>query len=276
MYCNAIDVQNVFFWLVLIAGGVGASIGAFFVAFMRRMRERYSSKGLFRKKPYKGPSTRGGVLVKVSLFLSGSVAAILIAIILLDVAHIEWDQFLLNFFLIAVGCWALFYIGFRWLVIPVVLMLVVYIVVVSVLVAQWDCCLPTDQLLQVRVIAQKETEGRLRTNIEIKGPDEVETEFKQIAGDRLIVSLTTIKFRPWVFYPKCAFLFRINDILEKSYAPQETKSEVLQDGPLPLQVLHAVKLIEQQEKELVLPNMEVLHTYRLVPGRETPEFKQLH
>ncbi|GEM_PF-4234809 len=275
MYCNAIDVQNVFFWLVLIAGGVGAAIGSVFVAFLGRMRERYSSKGLFRKKPYKGPFTRGGVLVKVSLFLSCSVAAVLIAIILLDVTHIEWNQFLLNFFLIAVGCWTLFYIGFRWLIIPVVLMLVIYIVVVSVLVAQWDCCLPTDQLLQVKVIAQKETEGRLRTNIEIKGSDEGETEFMQIPGDRLVVSLTTINFRSWVFYPKCAFLYQINEVSEKSYDPGAATSDVLQEGRVPLQVLHAVKLIEQEEKEIVLPNMEVLHTYRLVPGRESPEFKEL-
>src|SRR6056297_1849827 len=177
MSCNAVDLQNVFFWLVLSAGGVGATIGALLKA---AWPDRDHSNGQRRG---------GGLTVKISLYLSASLAAVLGAIVFLDLPQIEWNRFLLIFFLLAIVAWTVFYIGFRWLVVPLVLVAVLYIVVVSGLVRQWSCCLASEQLMQVKVIAQQEQSGQSWTELEIHTDDSRRSEFKQIQGKGLAVSL---------------------------------------------------------------------------------------
>ncbi len=272
MSCNAVDVQNVFFWLLLIAGGVGASLGALLSLLIRPPGESKRRGGGLLNKTQNEKRIRGsgGVLVKISLFLSFSVLSVLIAIILIDVSRIEWNQFLITFFLIATSGWTLLYIGFRWLITPVLLILVLYIVLISGVVQKWGCCVLNDQLMQVKVIAQKEADNQLTTSLELRGPGEGHIEFKQVTGDQLTIALSTIHFRSWVFYPRCAFLFRVKDMYGGSGPISNGKSEM----GWQVQFMRTIKLIDIKQIKITQPGLQLLHTYRLILDEKTPKFKE--
>src|SRR6056297_3280613 len=212
MSCNAVDLQNVFFWLVLSAGGIGGTIGAFLKALWSSCKDAgvHSRK---HDRNHRGVHIRGrGLLVKISLYLSVSLAAVLGAIVFLDLSQVVRNRFVLTFFLLAVAAWTVFYIGFRWLVVPVVLVAVLYIVVVSGLVRQWGCCLSSEQLMQVKVIAQQEQPEQSWTELEIHSADSGQSEFKQIQGKGLVVTLKLMELQPWLFYPSCEFLFQVEKV----------------------------------------------------------------
>lgn len=260
MSCNAVDLQNLFFWLILSAGGIGCAIGA-------------SLKAVWAARVHEGGRSRsGGLLVKISLYLSASLAAVLGAIFFLDLPHLEWNRFVLVFFLGAVAGWTVFYIGFRWLVVPLLLGAVLYIVVVSGLVRQWDCCLSSEQLMQVKVIAQQEQPGRSWTELEIRTADSDQSEFKQIQGKGLSVTLKLLDLQPWLFYPSCEFLFQVEKVegpAEQDSDPGDVSSGVgageVSDA-VGASVLLTVGAAELRDITVTQHELEVLATYVLVLG----------
>src|SRR6056297_1379892 len=117
MSCNSVDLQNVFFWLFLSAGGLGGSFGASIKA-VWFARKGAGANDRRQGRVSRDRHRRGGLLVKISLYLSASLAAVLGAIVFIDLPQVEWNRFLLIFFLLAIFAWTVFYIGFRWLVVP--------------------------------------------------------------------------------------------------------------------------------------------------------------
>ena len=250
MSCNAVDLQNVFFWLVLSAGGIGGAVGSWL-------------KAVWAARDHDGGHSRSsGLLVKISLYLSASLAAVLGAIMFLDLPQIEWNRFLLTFFLLAVVAWTVFYIGFRWLVVPVVLVVVLYIVVVSGLVRQWGCCLPFEQLMQVKVIAQKQRAGQSWTELEIHTAGSGRSEFKQIQGKGLAVTLKLKELQPWVFYPSCDFLFQVEKV--EGLSVQDTVPADLSSLVGARAVSDTAGAAELREITVVQRELDVLGTYELV------------
>ncbi|MCF7915489.1 MAG: hypothetical protein K9L66_10010 [Spirochaetaceae bacterium] len=251
MSCNAVDLQNVHFWLVLSAGGLGCTLGALLKAVW-----------LARKG--------AGLLVRISLYLSASMAAVLGGIVFLDLSQVVWNRFLLIFFLLAIGGWTVFYIGFRYLVVPLVLVMVLYIVMVSGLVRQWGCCLSAEQLLQVKVIAQQERAGQSWTELEIHTAGSRRSEFVQIQGKDLAVSLSLLEFQPWLFYPNCEFLFQVEKV--DGLTEQDTDATNVSSGVGTVAVsdtagasaLLAVGAAELREITVVQRELDVLGTYELV------------
>ncbi|MDZ7795069.1 MAG: hypothetical protein U5P10_15660 [Spirochaetia bacterium] len=240
-------MQNLFFWLVLSAGGIGGTIGALLKAV---------------KTSRKSPGNK--LLVKISLYLSASLAAVIGAIVFLDFSQVEWNRFLLTFFLCAVAGWTVFYIGFRWLVVPVVLVAVLYIVVVSGLVRQWGCCLASEQLMQVKVIAQQEQAGQSWTELEIYTADGRRSEFTQIQGKGLAVTLRLMELQPWMFYPSCEFLFQVEKM--EGLTEQDTDQTDISLGEEvgAVAALLTVGAAELREITVVQRELDVLGTYELV------------
>ncbi len=279
MSCNAVDLQNIYFWLVLAAGGLGGTLGALLTAGWRSLKIRYSRRdGLLRRgerrRSRRERSAGAGLIVKCSLFLSLAALAVLGAIVFLDLSQAEWNRFLLFFFLFAVFGWTVLYIGFRWLVIPLVLVAVLYVVCVSGVVRQWGCCQPGDQLLEIKVIAQQADGASTVTKVELHGPEDDRTEFREIEGDALKVVLSTIRFKPWVFYPRCAFLFRVRSIsgfVESS--GESVPAAGLDDAGLPLELLLKSGIAELDLLEVVQPELQVLRSYLLVSEGSTPKFR---
>ena len=268
MSCNAVDLQNVFFWLFLSAGGIGGTIGAFLKALWSSCKDAgvHSRK---HDRNHRGVHIRGrGLLVKISLYLSVSLAAVLGAIVFLDLSQVVWNRFVLTFFLLAVAGWTVFYLGFRWLVVPVVLVAVLYIVVVSGLVRQWGCCLASEQLMQVKVIAQQERAGQSWTELEIHTDDSRRSEFKQIQGKGLAVSLKLMELQPWLFYPSCEFLFQVEKVeglsgQDTSTAEASSRVGAVSDTTGAFALLR-VGAAELREITVVQRELEVLGTYELV------------
>ncbi len=278
MSCNAVDLQNVYFWLVLAAGGLGGTIGALLTAGWRRLRGQYGRRGGLLDRGERRRSRRdrpgAGLIVKCSLFLSLAALAVLGAIVFLELPQVEWNRFLLYFFLLAVLGWTVVYIGFRWLVIPLVLVALLYVVFVSGVVRQWGCYQPGDQLLEIRVIARQTTGTGTVTKVELNGPEDEQTEFREINGDGLRVVLSTIRFEPWVFYPRCAFLFRVHSISELAEPSGEDLSAAgAADAGLPLSLMLKAGLAELELLEVVQPELQVLRTYQLVTEGSLPEFR---
>src|SRR6056297_1915549 len=243
MSCNAVDLQNVFFWLFLSAGGIGGTCGSL----LRAVWGARKGVGAHGRRHPRG----GGLIVKISLYLSASLAAVLGAIVFLDLSQVVWNRFVLTFFLCAVAAWTVFYLGFRWLVVPVVLVAVLYIVVVSGLVRQWGCCLASEQLMQVKVIAQQEREGQSWTELEIHTDDSRRSEFTQIQGKGLAVTLKLMELQPWLFYPSCEFLFQVEKVeglKEQGSDPADVSSSV---GTEAVSVLLTVGAAELREITVV-------------------------
>lgn len=258
MSCNAVDLQNVFFWLVLSAGGIGGTIGALL------------KTGWASRVSISGQSRSGGLLVKISLYLSASLAAVLGAIVFLDLSQLDWNRFLLTFFLLSVLGWTVFYIGFRWLVIPVVLVTVLYVVMVSGLVREWGCCLFSEQLMQVKVIAQQERAGQSWTELEIATADRRRNEFLQIQGKDLSVTLRLMELRPWLFYPSCEFLFQVDNVEGMTEQDTDMTDVSSEEGAGTVSniagasVLRTVGAAEFQEITVVQRELDPLGTYELV------------
>ncbi|MFW6209774.1 MAG: hypothetical protein ACOC7X_13840 [Spirochaetota bacterium] len=278
MSCNAVDLQNVYFWLVLAAGGLGGTIGALLTAGWRSMKMQYGWRGglLTRGERRRSPRQRpgAGLIVKCSLLLSLAVLAVLGAIVFLDLPQVEWNRFLLYFFLFTVLGWTVVYIGFRWLVIPLVLVAVLYIMFVTGVVRQWGCCQPGDQLLEISVIAQQAAGAETVTKVELHGPEDEQTEFREIDGDALRVVLSTIRFEPWVFYPRCAFLFRVHSVSGLAEpSGEDVSASGLEEAGLPLEFLLKAGIAELELLEVVQPELQVLRTYLLVTEGSVPEFR---
>lgn len=273
MSCNAVDLQNVYFWLVLAAGGIGGAAGVLLKAGWRRLQSTYGRRGGLLKwgARRRSGSTGAGVVVKVSLLLSGAALAALGAIVFLDLPQIDWGPFVLLFFILAVLGWTIFYIAFRWLVIPLVLAVVLYIVLVSGVVRQWNCCQPEDELLRVKVIAQRRADAQILTRIELFNPATGRTDFQEIAGDSLKVVLSTVNFKPWLFYPRCAFLFRIHSLTGEN-AGADDGGEISTGS---LAALLKIGAADIEQLEVVQPQLEVLRTYVLVSEQQSPEFETL-
>jgi len=262
MSCNAVDLQNVFFWLFLSAGGIGGTCGSLLKA-VWGARKGVGAHG--RRHP-----RGGGLIVKISLYLSASLAAVLGAIVFLDLPQVEWNRFLLIFFLLAIVAWTVFYIGFRWLVVPLVLVAVLYIVVVSGLVRQWSCCLASEQLMQVKVIAQQEQSGQSWTEMEIHSADSDRSEFMQIQGKDLAVTLRLLELQPWLFYPSCEFLFqvaKVEGLTEQGTDPTDDSFGIgtgaVTDTTL-ASVLLTVGAAELREITVVQRELDVLGSYELI------------
>lgn len=270
MSCSAVDLQNVYFWLVLAAGGFGGAFGVLLKAGWRRLHSSYGQRrGVLSLGAHRRSGSGGaGLLVKVSLLLSGGALAALGGIFFLDLPQIDWNSFVLFFFLFAVLGWTLFYLAFRWVVIPLVLAVVLYIVLVSGVVGQWNCCQPDDQLLRVKVIAQRRAAGQLLTRLELFNPENGHTDFQEIEGDSLKVVLTTVNFKPWVFYPRCAFLYRIHSLVQ-----QDAGAGGVEKVNRPLAVLLEIGAAEIEQLEVVQPELEVLRTYVLVSEQKSPKFE---
>ena len=294
MSCNAVDLQNIYFWLILSAGGVGGAIGALLTALWRSLKrssfERRSRIGGSgppepRARLLRSRAPRSSLLVKVSLLLSAAALAILGGIIFLDLPQIEWTRSIFYFSLWAVLGWTLVYVGFRWLIIPLILVAVLYIVLVSGVVRQWGCCQPNDQLLRMKVIAQQSTvpetgeaaESAMITRVEIHGPDEGSTGFQEFEGDAVKVVLSSVRFKPWVFYPRCAFLFRVHTIT--GLTSGSAKAEVgpgaadIDESGMPLSVLLQFGIVEMEPIEIVQTDLQVLSSYVLAIEQNSPQFR---
>ncbi len=239
-----------------------------------------------------GAERRGtSLLVKLSVLLSAAALAVLGGIIFLDLPQIEWTRSILYFFLFAVLGWTLFYIGFRWLIIPLVLVVVLYLVFVSGVVRQWGCCQPDDQLLRIKVIAQQpantdtETEtvaaaaAGVVTKIELHGPAGGDiADFLEVEGESLKVLLSTVRLKPWVFYPRCAFLFRVHSVTgltsELRSEPEQAAETVgIKNAGLPLKVLLKAGVAEIEQVEVVQSELQVLSSYVLFVDKNTPKFR---
>lgn len=268
MSCNAVDLQNVYLWLVLSAGGLGGALGALLTALRRRLKparvDRRSRSRL----------AGAGLLVRVSLLLSAAALAVLGGIIFIELPQIEWSRSVLYFFLFAVLGWMFVYLFFRWLIIPLVLVVVLYLVLVSGVVRQWNCCQSDEQLLRIKVIAQQPGGTEKVTKVEVHGPAENRTAFQEIEGDTLRVLLSTVRFKPWVFYPRCAFLFRVHSISGLTVGSEGGAEPVgIEDAGLPLRVLLKTGIVEMEQLEVVQSGLQVLSSYLLVNEQNVPKFR---
>jgi len=267
MICKAVNPNDVYLWIFIAAAGIGLACGTLLKlylsldALLDRLRGNAGKERAGKGKK----RVRTRVIqpaVQISLYLSVSAAAGLGAIMALDLPQVFWSRMHLFFFLISVATWLFirYFIRFVW--VPCIALIAVYVLLAADLCSTWACVPDTRSLVQVRILSRKET----TTSLELQDSGERGVEFRRLEGDAILYRFQLVRFPEWLFYPGCRVLYRFDTVYGSAVEVPDSPG-----CPFFLKGLKSIGLAEYSEKILQQKDIRLLETYDIGYDAEEEE-----
>lgn len=213
MFYNGVNWTSEYVWLLLAAIGFGGAVGSLLLKLYRRVR---GAEAL--RPPAPLVQAARNPLLQVSLMLSFSLAAVLAALVQIDIAGIDWSAVHAVFFSTAAGIFLVLRLFFRYLAAPLLLLFIVFIVILSFVDDSWIACPGDGGLMEMQILSQRSG----KTSLELKSVSDTgirEPSFEEIQGEDVLLSLRSLELPQWWFFSSCTRFARLISVDSAQASP---------------------------------------------------------